>query len=225
MVRNQRVNDAFVGLSNCRWFPIASGNLRAEDAAAGTSKRVEFLRQWRAVENEREKEALARRVALGSIAAQQPGWLPRKLRMSTQSLLSPKSQELRFIERGLYPAGLGPGWRRAYVVISLAGHLLLLAPGLAALWLVRDDRLKWPLLLMIGYSWFVYTVANSTPRFLVPLLPLFYLYAGPLIDRISLGEERWRRIGALVSLALLVAIVLWQVPGELGPAWRGIVVR
>jgi 4-amino-4-deoxy-L-arabinose transferase-like glycosyltransferase len=225
MVRNQQVHGSFVGLSNCRWFPIATGNLRAADEAAGTHERLEFLGEWRALENEVEKEAIAREAALESIRSQLPWWPLRKLRMSTVNLLSPKSQELRFIERGLYPPDLGAFARRGYVVTSLLGHLLLLAPGLAALWLVKDGRFKWTILLMIGYSWFVYAVANSTPRFLLPLLPLFYLYAGPLLARESLADGRWRRIGAVVTILLFVAIVLAGIPGDLGPAWAGRVVR
>ena len=220
IVRNWSVNDRFVGLSNCRWFPIAMGNLRAEDLAQDSTKRLEFQRRWQATTGELEREALSRTVALESIRSQQPWWLPRKLQLNMSRLFSPKSQELRLIERGLYPPEFGPAARRTHLLISLAGHLLLLTPGLMALWLVRGDGLKWPLVTMIGYSLFVYTVANATPRFLVALLPLFYLYVGPLITRVAIGTERWRWAAALGTAAIFVAIVLLQVPVELGPLWN-----
>jgi len=65
-VRNSAVHGTFVGLSNCRWFPIATGNLRAEDALRGSTEHEEFIAHWRRMTDEVEKEAFSRRAALRS---------------------------------------------------------------------------------------------------------------------------------------------------------------
>ena len=221
-VRNRALHGAYVGISNCRWFPIAVGNLRVGDEAFGTTERVEFLRQWRRMSDEVDKEAFSRREALRSIRAQQPAWILRKIHSTALKLFSPMTQEIRFLELGLYPPRMGAASARALVVTSVAGHLLLLVPGLMALWLVRDDRLKWVVLLIVGYSLGVYSIANATARFLVPLLPLFYLYIGPLLTGAGAGASRWRWVGAVTTAAVFVWIVTSQVSGALGPVWRSL---
>jgi 4-amino-4-deoxy-L-arabinose transferase-like glycosyltransferase len=220
VVRNWQAQETFVGLSTCRWFPIATGNLQSEDAVHGSTKREEFLRQWRGMTDEVEKEAFSRRAALASIRAQQPWWILRKVRLNLPRLFSPKSQEIRFLELGLYPREIGPVVARATMLTSLAGHLLLVAPGLAGLWLIRGDPLKWLAIALIVYVVAVYVVANATPRFLVPLLPLFYLYVGPLVTRGFREGGSWRRAGALATVVLFLTLVLPQVPRVLGPVWR-----
>lgn len=219
-VRNWRVQETFVGLATCRWFPIATGNLRAEDTLRGSTKREEFLAEWRRMSDEVEKEAFARRAAMQSIRAQQPWWIAHKVRLNLQRLFSPKSQEIRFLELGLYPPDVGPLVARAHLLAGLAGHLLLVTPALMGLWLIRGDRLKWIAVSMIAYCVGVYVIANATPRFLVSLLPLFYLYLGPLATGESRGGERWRWAGALVTAALFLILVLSQIPAELGPVWN-----
>jgi 4-amino-4-deoxy-L-arabinose transferase-like glycosyltransferase len=221
-VRNRTMHGTYVGISNCRWFPIAVGNLRVGDEASGTAERVEFLRQWRGMNDEVDKEAFSRRAALRSIRAQQPMWILRKIRSTALKLFSPMTQEIRFLELGLYPRQMGVASARALVVTSVAGHLLLLTPGLMALWLVRDDWLKWVVLLIVGYSLGVYTVANATARFLVPLLPMFYLYVGPLLTGAGARAARWRRVGALATAAVFVWVVASQLSGMLGPVWRSL---
>lgn len=219
-VRNWRTQGTFVGLATCRWFPIATGNLRAEDMLRGSAKREEFLVQWRGLSGEVEKEAFARRAALRSIRAQQPWWIANKLRVNLARLVSPKSQEIRFLELGRYSPNVGALVARAHVAAGLAGHLLLVTPALMALWLIRGDPLKWIAVSMIAYSVAIYVIANATPRFLVPLLPLFYLYLGPLVAGGFRGGGRWRWAGAFVTAALFLILVLSQVPGELGPVWN-----
>lgn len=220
VARNQALHGRFVGLSTCRWFPIAVGNLRAEDELLGTANREEFRLRWRGLTDEIERERISRRAALRSIRVQQPWWLVHKAKMTALRLFSPKSQEIRFLELGLYPRDIRPFIARSHVALSLAGHLLLLAPGLMALWLIRGDPMKSVALLMIGYSLAVHTIANSTPRFLLPLLPLFYLYLGPWLAGGQRGAARWRWIGAAITAAVFLVVVLVQVPHQLGPVWN-----
>jgi 4-amino-4-deoxy-L-arabinose transferase-like glycosyltransferase len=218
-VRNRAVHGQFVGLSTCRWFPIAVGNLRAEDETHGTAKRQEFLSTWRGMTDEVEKEQLSREAALETIRLQQPWWILKKVEMTALRLFSPKGQEIRFLELGRYPRNMGPWAIRGHVLTSLIGHIVLLTPGLLALWLVRDDPLRWILLVTIGYSLAVYTVANSTPRFLIPLLPLFYFYIGPMLTGAHREAKRWQWAGALITVLLFLVVVLSQVEA-LGPAWN-----
>jgi 4-amino-4-deoxy-L-arabinose transferase-like glycosyltransferase len=218
-VRNLRVHGTWVGISTCRWFPIAVGNLRAEDESEDSEERTAFLAEWRSMQNEVEKERFSRDTALRTIREQQPLWLLRKLALNLPRLVSPKGQEIRHLELGLYPRETGLIVARAHVVASLVGHLLLVAPGLLGLWLAREDPLKGIVLAMIGCSLAIYTVANATPRFFVPLLPLFHYYLGPLAAGRFEGASRSRWIGGILTAALFIAIVLAQVPGELGPAW------
>jgi len=220
-VRNWRAQGAFVGLSTCRWFPIATGNLRAEDAIRGTDQRVAFLARWRGMSDEVERESVSREAALRSIGALQPWWIVHKARLNLPRLFSPKGQEIRFLELGLYPPRAGSPAARGYALAGLAGHLVLVGSGLMALWLVRGDPLKWLVLLMTAYSIGVYLIANATPRFLVPLLPLFFLYVGPWWAGVSRDRAPWRWAGAVVTVALFVLLVLARVPADLGPVWTG----
>jgi len=218
VVRNSLEQQAPVGLSTCRWFPIAVGNLRAEDERFGTETRTEFLSRWRGMDDELEKETISREAALASIERQQPGWLPHKFTMNLKRLFSPKVSELRFIELGLYPRTMA-GWaRRGYVLAGVTGLLLLAIPGLAGMWLARGDPLKWLALVMVLYSIAIYTLANATPRFLIPLLPLFYLFLAPWFEEKLLAIDRRRLAAAGVTFALLCWVVLSQL-GQLASIW------
>ena len=77
-----------------------------------------------------------------------------------------------------------------------------------------------------GDHQFVYAVANSTPRFLLPLLPLFYLYAGPLLDGFHVDEAP-EFAGRNTTTEFLARVIFDRVAsaiqdGRLGAEARGI---
>ena len=80
--------------------------------------------------------------------------------------------------------------------------------GLMGLCLVRPGRTSLLLAASIGFTFAIHTLANAVPRFLVPLYPVFAIYAGGLLaGHIRPDGRRWRWPLALV----LAALVIWAV--------------
>jgi len=207
--RNYLVQGHFVLVSTTRWLPIAQGNvLPAHGSALDLGWSREIARRYSETDDEIAREELARTEALRAIRAQQPTWILRKLQRNTYLLLTPSSQMARFVTRGWFGKVAQPIVER---LVSVEGwvYVLLTIIGLAALWLVPDQRTK-PLivgLLLVHFA--IYTVANANHRFRLPLQPFLLLYAGPLL----LGwaqppsRARWRWAGAGLCVAIFVSIV------------------
>ena len=197
--RNYAVNGSFVLISNCRWYPVAEGN----DEYAHIHQQLEWIRSQRM--SETRAEAFWRQQALTNIARQQPGWLLHKIASNVPLLLTPRTQIVRFVESRWYPQ-YSPFRRRLLLSVEIVGHLLALFLGALALCLVRADRLKTLVLLYIGYTFALHILANADPRFLVPLLPLAFLYVGPLLaGGAAVPRSRSRR---LAGLAVAIGTVL-----------------
>ena len=190
--RNYQLHDTFVLISTCRWFPIALGNLALSDAPddeAETTAQQHRQKQkaanrpgsWtgRKKLGEVEAEEHWKRIALKSIASEQPTWFFKKLRLNTPKLFSLRSQTTRFLRN----EWLVTSTPRAHALIATDTlfYLLTMTLGLASLWLVRGGRLHILVVALCLFTYLIYMAANATPRFLVPLLPLLLLYTGPLL--------------------------------------------
>lgn len=212
-LRNAIAFGDFVLVSSMAWWPIAIGNLENPTAE---EKRA-LLRQAARLPAS-EHEAFYRGVALESIRRQLPGWLPRKLLSTVGGLYQIRSEALRFVDEGWIATT--PARVRALVAYQLFGHYLLLAPGIAALWLVRGGPLQVLVALAVLYLNGLHTLANAITRYAVALLPLYLLYLGPLASGATRAQppRAWQWAGAALSVAAFVLIPLrrsWSFLGEL----------
>jgi hypothetical protein len=212
--RNAWVLGKPVLISDMGWWPIAVGNL-ADDSLA--SKRALMARASDLPAAERD--AFYREEALRAIAAQQPAWILVKAWRMAEGLLSARSQELRFLEQGWIQPG--PAAARWLIATDALGHYALLALGLVALWLVPGGGSKPLLVLALLYLCGVHVLANAIQRYHVVALPLLLLYVGPLLAGGAARDgARWRRAGALASLALGLGIPLPASLAFLAALWE-----
>lgn len=211
-------NNSLVGeltLSTGRWLPIAVGNAPARDGTLlGSSSARQLPGRYHRQGDAVAREAFARRVALESIAAQQPWWIVRKIVRNTYLLFSPASQLARYVKKGWLPASLH-AHGRLLVVLEGCFYVLSMSLGILGLWLVPGGRTKRIVVALILFHWAVYVLANASHRYRVPLLPLFALYAGPLVcGRWAVERSfRLRLAGALTCLALFALIVIARARG------------
>ena len=209
-------------ISSNRWFPIAMGNLFApDDWLAETPEAVRRAVIARAKTLPRaQREDFYRELSLALIAEQQPWWLARKAARTAINLYAADSQPLRFLAEGWIRPGRGVA--ALLVATEVAGHYALVGLGLLGLWLVPGDRFKRlllaALLLLHGVHW----IANAVPRFLVPVLPIYALYAGALLaaPRGLPRASRARALGAGICLALALLLPLPRSWSCIADAWR-----
>lgn len=217
-VRNSRLHDAPVLISTCRWFPIAIGNLLPEDDwLLGDGRGGDERREAPAGLDELEAETYWRGIALDAIRSEQPWWLPKKIARNTVRLFSVHSQTVRFLESGWIP-GLPLTTGRWLLATDLDLYLLLLAAGIAGLWWMPDPPFKVLVVMAVLLTLGVHVLANAIPRFHVPILPLFCLYAGALAGRPSRALPGWQRLGGWLTLALFAAVIAIGWERSLGPA-------
>jgi len=215
-IRNYIVHDNFVLISTGRWYPIAQGNLLNEDDWLLGTVRMKEARDEVSHLDEFEQDEYWKPIALEAIRAEQPQWLFKKIVRNTSLLFQVRSQSVRFIERGW----IAPRPWVAYAILatSVAGHLLITALGLVALWLVPGGWLKRLAVTAILYTIGVHVIAIATSRYLVPLIPLFALYVGPLLVGRERSMSRNRLIGATLTLLVFVVAVIVRWSHDLGPA-------
>jgi hypothetical protein len=238
-IRNYTATDRFVLISTNHWFPIALGNIYPSDTwflgtkldrERGYVSGESMVRQARVAapgfRDEFEREQYWKRVALDAIAAEQPWWIFKKAVRNTARLYYARTEELRF----LGSEWVQPGRMSAYalIVTDVVGSLTVMILGILGLWLVRGHPLRLLAVLAILYVTSSHVIANTVPRFHVPLLPLFVLYIGPLLAG-GMGREkveRWRWVGVAFFFAAFVLLplpltlrfleVVWSRAGMLG---------
>ena len=227
-LRNWSAQGELVLVSTNRWYPIAMGSVGfdVEDQRAETGEEVKKRdvskrrkRETRGM-SELERERYWKEVAIDTIRRQMPGWLVKKPARAAQQLFSLRSQQLRFLTNGWLPR---PSKVSAHLLLwtDVAGYLVWMTLGIAGLWLVPGGRVKSLAVAAIVLTLSVHLVAVATTRFVVPLLPLFALYVGPLLDRH--GERvRWRMVGAGVCATIFLAVVLSRWGRDVGAVLKTI---
>ncbi len=221
-LRNARQLAQPVLISSNRWFPIAMGNLFApDDWLAETPEAIRRGVIARAKTLPREqREGFYRELSLALIAEQQPWWLARKAARTAINLYAADSQPLRFLAEGwIRPGRAVAAW---LIATEVVGHVGLVGLGLLGLWWVPGDRFKWLLLSAVLLLHGVHWIANAVPRFLVPVLPIYALYAGALLaGRRELPRpSRWRALGAGLCVALALLLPLPRSWSCIASAWR-----
>lgn len=206
--RNYALHHRFVLVSTMRWYPLAVGNQSGGRRApqAGSS---DFTRRYFSMTDELEREAFARATALGAIRDQQPLWIFKKAVRNTRKLFDLGGQLGRFAREGWLPPEKSRLAGRLDELES-ALYVLLMLIGLPALWLVPGGRTKTLVVGVILYFIAIHVVANSVTRFRVPLLPLFALYAGPLVlgHAARDGSRSWRLLAAAIALLVFLSVIV-----------------
>jgi hypothetical protein len=88
--------------------------------------------------------------------------------------------------------------------------VVVLVAGVAGLWLARAGRLQALVVSLIAVHWAIYVVSFAHYRFVVPLLPLLAIVAGPVLTTWPPwhGRRAWQVVGAAASLVALVLLVV-----------------
>ena len=199
--RNYRHFNQLVIISTNHWMPIAVGNRSPEQQwfYRGASNRS--LRKMAGGLDELEKDRFFREIALDAIEKDQPLWLGKKLFRNPSKLFSVKTQSIRFIENGWISLS-GP---LAFLLVTydVIGTLVVVGAGLAGLTVLTGSGL-WQLAIgAVSLKFGVHILANATSRFLVPLIPVFAIFAGALVA--ERGEVRSRR--NLKNRSVLVVLI------------------
>ena len=203
-----------VVVSTLRWYAIAMGNALAQGSwSIDRSRAGAMHRRYFEDPDEIAREDAARKVALREIADAQPLWIAKKVVLTVRGLFAPRGQLARFAEKGW----LREEYMEAGRVLAIVDALYFgatCALGILAIWLVPSGREKILVLSTCLVFCCVYVVANAIDRFRVPFLPLLAMYVGPLsCGRFpSLRQARWRIVGAVVTLGVIVALV-FTAPG------------
>ncbi|MCH2169300.1 glycosyltransferase family 39 protein [Myxococcota bacterium] len=210
-LRNQVTLGKFVLISTNHWRPLADGNLYPPDrwflGQNPKAQREALNEKVRAMPRE-EAQAYLRGLALRRIADDQPWWLFKKLVRNSSMLYSVVDQELQALEKGWIRLSTAGAW--LLVATTLVGFFATMIPGILGLWLVPGGWFKGLVVLAILFVNAAHVVSVAVPRYLVPLLPLFLLMAGPLLAGAWSHSRtaRWRWAGAWASVAAFVLIPL-----------------
>lgn len=212
IARNHQQLGRVIGLSTVGWFATAEGNT-LEDPEWWTRRGPEqarFHARYFSTRDELARLDLARSHALTRIAAEQPGWLPRKLVRNLALLTNPDAVVRTKVRNGAY------GDRPARVVgvwLAASGPAWILLASVAALGVAasRHGRRRSLAVLLFGAALALHVFANATPRFRVPWVPLLCIYAAHALvlgGGLRGAIDRRGAIGAAVALCFLVGVAL-----------------
>jgi len=207
LLRNAHAFDRFVGVSTVGWFAIAEGNsLESPEwwRPRGPTQGA-FHAAYFSTRDELARRDLAQAHAVERIAAEQPGWIGKKTARNLALLLSPDTVVRTKVRNGSYGdrpsaparwllAASGPAWLALAVAATL---------GIAA---ARAGGRRALAVLLLGGAVLVHIVANATPRFRVPWLPLLSIYAA---HALVLGRQLPGRLDrrGVIGAALVLGIV------------------
>jgi hypothetical protein len=181
--RNYALFHRLVPTSTIGWMAMREGNTFGDHwRDADPSALRAFRRSYFAIPDEMERMDTARSESLALIRAEQPTWILKKLALNLPLLYGPDSMLLEKIRKGAY----GEPSRfvaRGLMLASAFFYSAVLAGG----WLGilssprRADRLL-PVFLL-GIVTLVHLLANASPRYRVPLMPIFIVFASSALLR------------------------------------------
>lgn len=210
VVRNMQVFDRYIGVSTVGWFAIAEGNSlespewwRPRGPVQGN-----FHAAYFSTRDELARLELAREHAAERITTEQPTWIGKKSARNLALLLGPDTVVRTKVRNGSYGdrpsaparwllAASGPVW------LALAAAATL---GVAA---SRTGGRRTLAVLLLGGAALMHVVANATPRFRVPWLPLLSIYAAHALllgRRLPSRLDRRGVIGAALILGLVFGL-------------------
>jgi len=209
--RNYKLFDRFVPVSSVSWMAIRQGNTFAKrDWTRPPVGRVRtFVVEYYADPDEMGRVDRARKEALALIRDEQPTWAFKKFIRNSAMLFNPDSFLFKKISRGTYP-DLALGHIRIALVASILSYILVILFGLVGIAGARGRGRRMLALGVIGVVVTLHLFAVASPRYRLPLMPLFIIYGShAILDRRQLQVTRR---GKWVCGAVLLFFLGWCVP-------------
>jgi hypothetical protein len=203
-LRNARVLGRFVPVSTVGWFALAEGNsLEHPDwlLPDGPEQR-RFHAGYFTRRDELLRLDYARAHALARIAAEQPLWLARKAVRNLALLLHPDEVLRTKVRRGAY-GDLPPPEIRALLAATAPAWIALFCAAAIGVAAAGADGRQRLLLLVLGGVAAAHVLANATPRFRLPWLPILCVAASHALLSGRGLPRRLGRGGALGAAAAL----------------------
>jgi 4-amino-4-deoxy-L-arabinose transferase-like glycosyltransferase len=187
-LRNHQLFDRLVPVSTIGWYALAEGNCIEEPRWLDRFGPVQaqFRARYFSSRDEMDRLDIARRHAVDSILDQQPGWLGKKLVRNLALLWEPDSLLRRKIRRGSY-GDRPPPLIRLLFAASTPFYLALMGLGVVGMAGSRDRGRRALPAMILGVVCVIHVIANATPRFRVPWIPLLAIYA-------SYSVVHWRSL-------------------------------
>ena len=188
-LRNYAIFGRVVAVSSASWLNVRSGNtLAGESWLHPDGLALEgFRNTYFAIEDEMERADYARSQAVALILDEQPVWVFKKAARTIAGFFTPDSYLLKKISRGAY----GPpelAWVRGVLLLSafaFSAIFLCAVPGVfSATAGGRRSLVGFILAAVLG----VHLLANISPRYRVPFMPLMIIFAASALAR---GPALW----------------------------------
>ncbi len=210
-LRNHHLLDRIVPVSTVGWFALAEGNTleRPDWLARRGPEQAAFHRGYFSRRDEVARLEFAREHAFDRIAAEQPAWLAKKLVRNLALLLNPDSVLRGKIRHGAY-GDIPPAPARWLLAASIPAWIALAVTSTLGLAAARGGPASLAGLLLASAA-LLHILANATPRFRVPWLPLLTILAahalllGPALPR---HLTRRRTLAAATALLFLFAVAI-----------------
>jgi len=178
VARNYAIFGRILPISSVGWIAIGEGNALegARWLSPSAPGRSDFRREVLAVEGEAERIDFARKRTLERIAADQPGWVFRKIAHNVPLMLSPDAFQLYKLRNGSYGEVSSAlfGGIKAATVFSYGIVMVLAIVGVAA---SARGRRRLLALLVFAAVLGLHVVANANSRFRMPWMPFLMAYA------------------------------------------------
>jgi hypothetical protein len=199
VARNHAIFGRVVGVSSAGWLNVRSGNTLAGDSwLTPDGKALEgFRNTYFAIEDEMERADYARTQALALIAQEQPAWIFKKVARTVAGFFTPDSYLLKKISRGAYgPPDLA--WVRSVLLVSALAFSLIFLCAVPAVLSARAGRQRLLVGLLLAAVLGVHLLANISPRYRLPFMPLMIVFAAATLSR---GSAPWRELASPARLA------------------------
>jgi 4-amino-4-deoxy-L-arabinose transferase-like glycosyltransferase len=209
-LRNYRIFERPVLVSNVGWFAIREGNTFSPQRWITPDLRLlhPFRRDYNAIHDEMARRDFARTEALGLIRDEQPEWLLKKIVRTVTLLGTPDSFIFKKLSRGSY-GEIPMGWIRVILIVTVGAYLAVAATaGIGVLSAQGGGRKLLPLLIA-GTVLTLHLIANSSSRFRVPWMPLVIVYSSYAVGCWPSVLRRMPRRRLAVFVVILLILIGW----------------
>lgn len=213
--RNAARFGRIVPVSTIGWFAVREGNTLTPSGGVNwiqpdLESLGAFRREYFGNPDEMGRTDFAREQALDLIAAEQPGWIVKKLTRAGTLLLAPDSFIFKKMSRGSY--GELDGWgHRLVVAVTVLSHLALLTGVLLSLAMCRSGVFRRLTAGVFSVVLMVHVVANASSRFRVPWLPLMIVASAFAVCHRHDVIKGLRTTRGVCAALLIVLLQTWLV--------------